>query len=291
MRDFVIDCLRAIFNFPLYELIGKKKVRILLYHKVCDLPEGKYRDHAVPPASFARQMDYLSRNGFNVITLERFLEYREKSIKPPLKTVVITFDDGYMDNYLNAVPVLEEYNFKATFFVVSDYIDSEEPFRFLDWDELMLSQFQENKDHWLPLTRRMILDMSARGFLFGSHTRSHPALDKVEKKVAVEELRGSKERLEEILSRPVISFSYPYGELNETAKTLVKAAGYKVAVAVMGPGSTIKSDFFELGRVAIERCDSFLRFKNKLRGAYDWERYRLGFMQLLRRVFSIRRGR
>ena len=291
MRDFVVDCLRAIINLPLYELIGKRRVRILLYHKVCDLPEGKYRDHAVPPASFARQMEFLFQNRFNVITLEQFLEYKEKNIKPPPKSVIITFDDGYMENYINAYPILERYNFKATFFIVTDYIDSEEPFRWLDWDKLLLSQFQEKKTDWLPLNRQMILTMSASGFSFGSHTKSHCPLNQVEKEVAIEELKGSKECLEEILAKPIASFSYPYGELNETVKSLIRAAGYRVAVDGMGPGNTIESDFFKLSRVAFGRRDSFLRFKNKVRGAYDWERYRLGFLQLVRRTFSARKER
>lgn len=284
MRDFVVDCLRAIINLPLYELIGKRRVRILLYHKVCDLPEGKYRDHAVPPASFARQMEFLFRNRFKVITLEQFVEYKEKNIKPPPKSVIITFDDGYMENYINAFPILERYNFKAIFFIVTDYIDSEELFRWLEWDEKLLLQYQKNKANWLPLSRQMILTMSASGFSFGSHTKSHCALNQAEEKVAIEELKGSKERLEEILSKSVTSFSYPYGKLNEMVKSLVRAAGYRVAVDGMGPGSTIKSDFFELSRVAFERRDSFLRFKNKVRGAYDWERYRLGFLHFVRRT-------
>jgi len=291
LHDSIVDCLRAIINFPLYALIGRKKVCILLYHKVCDLPPNKYHDHAVPPASFALQMEYLFRNKFNVITLDQFVAYKEKKIKPPPKSVIITFDDGYMENYINAFPVLEKYNFKATFFIVSDYIDSEEPFQWLEWDEQLLAQFQENKEDWLPLTREMLLTMSDGGFSFGSHTKSHPALTQVEESVASEELKGSKQRLEEILSKPVISFSYPYGELNETVKSLVKAVGYRVALDGMGPGNTIKSDFFELSRVAFEGCDSFLRFKNKVRGAYDWERYRLGFQQFLRRIFSIGRER
>ena len=290
MRDFVVDCLRAIISLSLYGLIGRKRVRILIYHKVCDLPPNKYHDHAVPPASFARQMEYLFRNKYNVITLEEFVEYKERKAKPPPKSVIITFDDGYMENYLNALPVLERYNFKATFFITSDYIDSEEPFRWLDWDEQLLSQFRENKSDWLPLSRQMLLDISERGYSVGSHTKSHPDLTQVEESVAVEELKGSKQRLEEILAKPVTSFSYPFGEeLNERVKDLVKAAGYKVAVRAMGTGSTLDSDFFELGRMPIEGCDSFLRFKNKLRGAYDWERYRLSFQQFLGRVLSFRR--
>ncbi len=289
MLDFVVDCLRAIINLPLYELVGRKRVRILLYHKVCELLPGKYREHAIPPAAFARQMEFLFRNRFKVITLEQFLEYKEKNIKPPPKSVIITFDDGYMENYINAFPILEKYNFKATIFIVTDYIDSEEPIRLLEWDEQLQSHYQEKKTNWLPLSRQMLLTMSTSGFSFGSHTKSHPALNQVGEKVAIEELKGSKERLEEILAKPVTSFSYPYGELNETVKNLVKAAGYRVALGTNGPGNTIESDFFELSRVAIGGCDSFLRFKNKVRGAYDWERYRLGFLQLLRRSFSRRR--
>lgn len=289
MRDFIVDCLRAIITLPLYGLVSRKRVRILLYHKVCDLPPNKYRDHAVLPVSFDRHTEYLLRNKYNVIALEQFVEYKERNIKPPPKSVIITFDDGYMENYLNALPILERYNFKATFFITSDYLDSEEPFRWLDWDEQLLSQFQENKADWLPLTCQMLLDISERGYSIGSHTKSHPELSQVEESVAMEELEGSKKCLEEMLAKPITSFSYPFGELNERVKEQVRAAGYKVAVRAMGPGSTLDSDFFELGRMPIEGRDSFLRFKNKLRGAYDWEEYRLGFERFLRRVFSFGR--
>jgi len=233
-------------------------------------------------------MAYLSDSRYNVITLEQFLDYKERGTEPPAKSVIITFDDGYMENYLNAAPILERYNFKATFFMVTDYIDSEQPFQWLEWDERLLEQFEENRTDWLPLTREMILDMSARGFSFGSHTRSHPDLNQVDEEMALEELKGSKECLEKILAKPVTTFCYPYGELNERVKGLVKTAGYRVALAAWGPGSSLKSDFYELGRVGVERCDSFLRFKNKLRGAYDYERYRLGPWQFLKQIFSAR---
>lgn len=257
---------------PLCRFFGKNRVQILCYHRICDLPESddvpEYFN--VPPVAFAQQMAFLSQNGYNVITLEQFVEHRDKNRKPPPKSVIIVFDDGYRDNYLNAFPILENYSFKGTFFLVTDCIDSNRIFHWLTLGEELLAHSQKNKQYWLPLSKREILEMDARGACFGSHTKSHCDLNKVDQDKAIDELTGSKEHLEDMLGKPVICFCYPYGEVSKSVRGLVKAAGYKVAVTIKGGSNTLKDDPFELRRVIIERKDSLGRFIRKVDGAYDW---------------------
>ncbi|MGD1119746.1 MAG: polysaccharide deacetylase family protein [Dehalococcoidales bacterium] len=224
----------------------------------------------VSPALFDRQMSFLSRHGYNVITLEKLIEYKESNVKPPLKTVVITFDDGYRDNYVNAFPILEKYNFKGTFLVVTDYIDSDRIFTWLKLGKKSFSHYQENKEVWLPLQSKDIQEMSARGACFGSHTTTHRSLTKISKAEAMEELAISQQRLQEILRKPVYCFSYPYGEAGTTVKNWVKAAGYRAAVLTEGSNNTMRSDFFGLKRITIPGTDSLSAFIRRVEGAYDW---------------------
>ena len=294
LRKMVHSCAEfiSVIIHPLSKLWSKNQVRILCYHRVCDLPETNdsmmYLN--VPPEAFAQQMAFLSQNGFNVITLEQFIEYKDGNRKPPSKTVVITFDDGYRDNYINAFPILEKYNFKGTFFIVTDYIDGDRIFHWLKLGEKSLAHSQENKQYWLPLSRGEILDMSAQGACFGSHTRSHCSLNSVDKNVAMEELKGSKECLEKILLKPVRCFCYPYGDMNNSVKSLVKAAGYSAAVSTLAGGNTLKSDFFELRRIAIPRQYSYVKFKRRVEGAYDWIEYLLPAFRFIQQIIFQKQG-
>jgi peptidoglycan/xylan/chitin deacetylase (PgdA/CDA1 family) len=257
---------------PLSRLLSKNKVRILTYHRVCDLPETNdiMSSLNVLPEMFERQMEFLAQNGFNVITLEEFIEHKDKNFKPPPKTVLITFDDGYRDNYLNAFPVLQRYKFNATFFVVTDYIDNEIIFQWLKLGEASILHQQEHNAYWLPFSRQNIIDMNARGAGFGSHTSTHRQLGEIEGAEAEKELRYSKEQLEKILSKPVRCLSYPHGSMSKSVKDMVKAAGYRAAVTTMSGSNTLKSDFLQLRRITINGQDSLARFRRVMEGAYDW---------------------
>ncbi|MFC1964603.1 polysaccharide deacetylase family protein [Chloroflexota bacterium] len=270
--------LRASIDFasivlhPLCRLLEKNRVRILCYHRVCNLPETDdvMRYLNVPPAMFALQMVFLSQNGFNVITLEQFIEHRDKNMKFPPKSIIITFDDGYRDNYLNAFTILEKHNFKGTFFVATDYISSNRVFNWLRLGDESLAHSRENEEYWLPLRREEIREMGNQGACFGSHTKSHCHLNEVEQGKAMEELTGSKEYLEEVLAKPVSCFCYPFGEFSRPIKASVKIAGYKAAVSTKWGSNTLKSNPTELRRITIEEKDSLDRFVRKVDGAYDW---------------------
>lgn len=272
-RNILYACIDfiSIVVHPLSKILNNNRIRILLYHRVYDLVGmgDSMVNLSVPPKVFAQQMAVLAQNGFNVITLEQLINYRDENRKPPPKTAIITFDDGYRDNHINAFPILERYNFKATFFVVTDYIN-DGIFQWLKLGEELLSHYQENKQYWLPLSERHIIDMSAQGACFGSHSSTHCSLSNVSEGRALKELNDSKEHLEKILSKPVRCFSYPYGKVNKSVKGLVKAIGYRAAVTTKEGGNTLRSDFFELRRTAIDGQDSPAKFKRKVEGAYDW---------------------
>jgi len=285
-----IDFISDVFH-PLLRFLTRNQVRILCYHRICDLPQTKDAMDSlnVCPAVFAQQMAFLSQNRFNVITLDQFISHSYKNRKLPPKAIIITFDDGYRDNYINAFTILKKYNLEATFFVVTDCINSTEVFPWLKPGEQSLALSQENKQYWLPLSKQDILDMGAHGASFGSHTRSHCGLGDVDESRAMEELRGSKEQLEQILMRQVKCFSYPYGNFSESVLNLVKAAGYEAAVTIKRGGNTLKSDPFELRRIIITAQDSPTRFKRKVEGIGDWFEYLLPAIGFIQRIV-FRRG-
>ena len=294
LRKMMHNCAEfiSVIIHPLSKLWSRGQVRILCYHSVCDLPETKdcMDTLNVSPTVFDQQMAFLSKNGFNVITMDQFIDYKYENRKYPPKTVIITFDDGYRNNYINAFPILEKYNLKATFFVVTGDIDSDKIFHWLKLGVQSLSHYRENKQYWLPLDRQNILDMSAHDACFGSHTDSHCRLREIDKNKAVNELKISKECLEEILSKPVRCFSYPHGDMSNSVKSLVKAAGYSAAVSIMAGSNTLKSDFFELRRIAISGQDSYAEFKRKVEGAYDWIVYLLPAFRFIQQIIFQKQG-
>lgn len=265
--------------------MGKGRFRILQYHSVRDVPQGMKFSFNVTPMAFARQMEYLARNNYNIITFDKLASYKYQGQTLPPKSVIITFDDGYVDNYANAFPILKRHDFKATVFLVTDSIDSGCIFHWLKLDERLRASQQEEKSSWLPLDKQSILDMQAQGMSFGAHTRTHCALDSIEEDKAIDEIASSRKCLEDILSKPVTYFAYPFDKVNEKIKGLVKESGYKIAVGGTG-SNTLKSDFFKLKRIEIEKGDSLKKFARKVNGAYDWIEYLFSAKIFITRALS-----
>ncbi len=235
-------------------LRGKKEIPVLMYHRVVrDKKEAGREGIYVTQSKFEWQMRYLFKKGYKTITFNEYKGYEDKA-------VILTFDDGYEDNYTIAFPILRKYNFKAVIFLVPGLKENL-------WD----------KDKpWEPsvklLSEEQILEMSRYGFEFGSHSLTHSHLTKISEEEAVEEIFKSKEKLERLLKCKVISFAYPYGELNEKIKDIVKRAGYKYGVAGDAGPPFIDDDLFCIRRVQVFPNTSRSSFKRKIRGDYFWYR-------------------
>ncbi|MBI3288910.1 MAG: polysaccharide deacetylase family protein, partial [Elusimicrobia bacterium] len=150
---------------------------------------------------FRRQLDYLKENGYTPID---FRDWRdaEKGLKTlPDKPVLITFDDGYMNNYELAYPILREVGFKACIFLVYGTMDKHN-----SWHD-------PESEPWLKmLTWRQIREMQDSGLIeFGSHSMGHRNLAALPLDEAAWELGESKKRLEDTLGREMVGFAYPYG--------------------------------------------------------------------------------
>lgn len=172
------------------QALGKVEVPILVYHSIDEFKGHGSKELYVTPKNFEKQMSYLKRNGYTLLTFERWQDI-DKVDKP----IFITFDDGYQNN-LNAFNIfqkLKDSRFQpiATIFVISDFIS------------------RSNR-----LTKADLKRISDSGFFsIQSHTATHPDLTKLQS--FEYELKNSKEKIEQITGKQVIALSYPYGNFND----------------------------------------------------------------------------
>lgn len=193
-------------------------VRVLCYHKIGEQPPGTRSPYLwVSAEAFARQLDYLRDHGYTTMF---FSELRDAELghRPlPEKPVLITFDDGFANNYELAYPLLKERGLKANLFLVVEGVGGDSR-----WDRV--------PDVILPmLTWAQVREMQDAGvFEFGSHTLSHQDLGQAEPEEARRQLAQSKARLEKTLGREVVGFAYPYGAgaQKPEVRRLVREAGY-----------------------------------------------------------------
>lgn len=201
---------------------------ILEYHMVKDDPEAKAWEYAVPVSDFREQLDYLQDEGYTTITLLEYMKAKKGKFQLPEKPIVLTFDDGYDDNYRNLLPMLEERGMKAVVFMVTNDIGRP---GYLTWDELR--------------------DMQNRGIEIGSHTANHQPLTTLDAKMRDDELRLSKLLMEWNGIRTVFSFSYPNGAYDAELTELLKQNEYLAAVTGDAGLNTFDTNPYLLQRLNI----------------------------------------
>jgi peptidoglycan/xylan/chitin deacetylase (PgdA/CDA1 family) len=184
---------------------------------------------AITPELFERQMRFLKERHYNVVALETLIPYLRDGKKIPPKTVAITFDDGYKNNYTYAFPILKRYQFPATIFIIVEEVGR--PLNdHLSWDEM-----KEMQDSGLVF--------------FGSHAMGPDPLYKIKTEDELHrQIFDSKKILEKRLGREVAVFSYPEGAFDEHVLGLVREAGYQMAVATSPGKETANNDLFALKR-------------------------------------------
>jgi peptidoglycan/xylan/chitin deacetylase (PgdA/CDA1 family) len=167
--------------------------------------------------------------GFKFVSLDRMVDQISVSGRLSGRPVAITIDDGWLDNYEYALPVLQKLGLPATFFVATE-------------------QFRNGSHNPHKMTAAQLREMHRDGFAVGGHTRTHTDLTKIPLERAVEEIRGCKQDLEDLLGAPVTLFAYPGGAFNETIARAVRDAGFKAACSVLGLGINTRSSMFWLSR-------------------------------------------
>jgi len=234
-------------------------VKIIAYHRILPEMRGLL---SVRLKHFEKHIEFFINNGWQSLTLqELYNQYIECGVEPDTKIFVLTFDDGYKDNYKYAFPTMKKFGVKATIFLTVNQIGKKEPFY---WDNDYCLEFTEDD---YPLDWEDISEMKDYGIEFGSHTLTHPELTTIGLGDAQIQVCESKKILDKELSQDTISFCYPKGDLNDEILNLIKQAGYKIAV-VTPPRPRIKETIFTLKRIGLYGTDSFLKFRLKISKAF-----------------------
>ena len=208
-------------------LVPPEGVLILEYHKINDWSHDAY---TVPPAEFAAQMDELLARGYTTISLVDFLRAKKGKETLPEKPLILTFDNGYIDNYTDMLPILEERGMKGTVFMVTNNIGRP---GYLSWNALK--------------------DMQTRGIEIGSHTANHIPLTEMPPAEADNELRVSKLIMEWNGVPGIFGFSYPNGKYEDYLLDLLKQNDYLAAVTGDPGLNTMETNPYLLQRLNIPR--------------------------------------
>lgn len=219
-------------------------VPVLYYHSV---DPSERNEVTISPERLKSQLQYIKDQGYTTLTMTELENYILNNKEIPEKSIVITFDDGYTDNYINAFPILKELDMKASIFVITEGIDS-----------------------GYYLSTEQLKEMSSNGIDIISHTYSHPYLVNPKLGTAMtyeeqlEEFKSSKQKLEEITGKEVTAVAYPYGYLNEDSKQAAKDAGYKLAFTTDLGLSDREDNPLALDRIYISSRYSMETFKKLL---------------------------
>lgn len=208
---------------------------ILMYHSLGD--NGRF--FTVKSDDFRVQLEYLKRHEYNVVSLAALLRYLAEGKVPP-RTVAITFDDGYEDNYFVAFPLLKKHNFPATIFLANGLASADLPLL--------------NKDQIYEMAASDLID-------FEPHTVNHVKLTKISLAEAEREIVKSKVFIEQECRKPAPYFAYPYGRFNQQIIDLLKANGFAAALTVAKGVVRPKSDPWLLKRNAVDSAVSLIQFK------------------------------
>jgi peptidoglycan/xylan/chitin deacetylase (PgdA/CDA1 family) len=236
---------------------------VLMYHHISE-ELGREECFNVTPCLFEKQIGFLLTKNFKVISLTQLVEYLKENSPLPPKSVVITFDDGYKNNYIYAYPILRKYNIPATIFLTTGFVNGS--VKATSFSGTYEKIFSECPQEGLPLSWEEIREMSENGIYFGAHTVSHPRLTKIPLEKAREEIELSKREIEEKLGKEVKCFAYPYGDYNEKIIELVKEAGFSCAAAGHPSPISKRTNTYKLGRIDPAIASDFHYFKALLSG-------------------------
>ena len=246
--------------FSLYVNRKKYEVPVIMYHRVINNAEneGVYGTY-IYEDMFKKHLQYLKDKNYTVITFKDLdkIGWRNRFEKGK-KYIILTFDDGYKDNYDLAFPILKEFNFKATIFLMGSSTYNE-------WD------VKAGGEKEFPLMSvEMIKEMQDYGIEFGAHTFNHPKLNTLSNEEIEHQIVDVKKPLEEKIGKEIITFAYPYGILNDYAKEMAKKAGYTFALATDSGSVCLSDDLYQIRRIAIFPNTNLFSFKRKVAGNYNF---------------------
>ena len=251
-------------------LASRRRIPVVMYHRIVEQPPVDSRHGTwVTSERFRAQLDSLARRRFTTITFADYAAYLAGEKPLPRRPIILTFDDGYSDNYTLALPLLRERGMRAVVFLIGDARIATNV-----WDAA-------DGEPTLPLLdQRQIREMAQLGIEFGSHTRSHARLPGLAADRLRVEVAGSKRAIEERVGglARVVSICYPYGAVDAAAKAVAAEAGYAFGVASDSGPPRIGEDLYEIRRAQVFPSTTRFGFWKKTSGWYP------AYRQLMKRL-------
>jgi len=217
-------------------------VVVLLYHRI-GVDDGEI---ALPAASFGRQLQHLAA-GRRTATLD-------DAIRSSVGGVVVTFDDGYRDFVDDAVPLLVRWRIPAILYLATGLVDGDRSVGRLSWAALREA-------------------VSSRMVTVGSHTHSHADLSRATESEAEEEMRRSKDLIEDQLEVPCDHFAYPWAVGSPGARRAAERLFASAALSAWRPNRHGHIDPYDLGRTPVLRSDGQAFFRAKVKGRLNAEAF------------------
>ncbi|MFD2570958.1 polysaccharide deacetylase family protein [Spirosoma soli] len=193
-------------------ILSRPQVPILCYHQIRDWrakDSKSAKDYIVPVAAFKEQMQMLADSGYHTILPDQLYAYLATGAPLPPKPIMLTFDDGDLDQYTVAMPELEKHGFKGTFFIMTVAIG------------------RRGKQPYMDKTQ--IKDLADRGHVIGAHTWDHHNVKKYQGEDWKIQIEEPKAKLEAITGKPIHYFAYPFGLWNKQALPELQKRGYLAA--------------------------------------------------------------
>ncbi|MES2910378.1 MAG: polysaccharide deacetylase family protein [Pseudomonadota bacterium] len=233
-------------------------IAVLVYHQIEEAPsKGQpFRSLYVSPSAFTRQMYLLKLLGYQGLSMGDLQPYL--SGERSGKVVGITFDDGYVNNLVNALPVLRHHGFSSTCYAVSGLAGKTNK-----WDEgLGIAQ--------TPLMdEKQMRQWVDGGQEIGSHTRNHVNLASSADMASETEIASGKSDLEIMLNGPIRHFCYPYGRYEPKHVNMVRQLDFATATTTQRSRCVAGDDVLEIPRVPILRSTSLPMFWIKIATGYE----------------------
>ncbi len=238
----------------------------LAYHRVTNEPSAARDPYAVTPAQLRAQMAWLARRGYVGVSLATALRPDGVQRQRP---IALTFDDGYLDFYTTAWPVLREFGFNATVFVVTEYAG-----RIAGWDKAPAAAALMRWEH----ARALAVD----GVEIGAHGATHRPLDSVSPREVRGELAAAYHDLSRRLERPPAGVAYPYGHCSEKVVAASRAAGFRWGCTARGGVNTPGQPRFRLRRTLVRNRSGWLCFAIQVWTGYaHWAEWRMDLRGVL----------
>lgn len=252
---------------------GVGRFGILMYHRVADVVPGQPTPTwNVTPARLRQQLAGLLKRGFQAWPLRKVLEYRRQKLAVPNKVFVVTFDDGYENNFTQAYPILRELKIPATIFLATSFIGSSEPLPCDDWAAKGSSAVPA--DAWRALSLDQCREMQSGGLIeLAAHTHTHQDFRGRPDELR-NDLRTCVAFLREHLKVHNATFAFPYG----TKKTgfsgpamarVAREAGVLCSLTTEAELASVAGDPFDWGRLTAEQSDTAATLSGKLSGWYS----------------------